>query len=159
LPAQLPGLQAGLQVLGGQAGKQVLVDVLHHLRRPHIGRRPADPALLQGGFAGHVRQGQALAAGLVGVGGVVVAQGLLDLERQGVLALNAVAVIGIHGPQEPAQPAQGLGLHLARELVSAADQVARLLQQGPELVLPGQQRFHLRGVVIEREFLRLSEHV
>ena len=134
------------------------MDVAHHLRGPYCARVPCGPALLHGPLGSHVGQRQPLAPRLVGISRVVVAQGLLNLHGECVLPLDAVGVVGVHGPQQVTQPVQRPGLVSAGKLVGATDQVVRLLQQITQAVLTRQEWLHLRGVVKQREFLRLAEH-
>ncbi|MBC5763768.1 hypothetical protein H8R02_04855 [Ramlibacter sp. GTP1] len=103
-----------------------------------------------------VRRGELqITAGHVGVRGIVVAQGTLDVQRQGVLPLDLVAVVRVHRTQQRAQPGQRPRLGEAAQAMRLALQVMRALQQRPEAVLAGQQWLHLGRVVVEREFLRL----
>ncbi|MDP2828685.1 MAG: hypothetical protein Q8O37_08765 [Sulfuricellaceae bacterium] len=75
---------------------------------------------------------QALLAGLLGVGVILVRKSTLDVRRPGVLALDLVGVVGVHGPQARCQ-GKGKGLaSIGGEPVAMGRQLSRLLQQRAE---------------------------
>ena len=93
----------------------------------------ADPHLL----------GQTLAPGFVSILRILVAQGLLDFQRQGVLAFQFVGVVRVHGAQQHTKVGQCARLAHAGQLPGGAHQVVCLLQQGLQTVRVRKQRLHL----------------
>jgi len=144
---QRTGSQCGAPFQGpvglGQARIHILVDVAHHLGRPHRFGIPRGPPHFQLGLGGHVRKRQALAPGPFRIGSPVAAQGLLDLQRLHFQTLELLGVVRVHRPQQSAQPAQGPRLAQARQPVGPADQAMRLLQQGAQSACCWQQGLHL----------------
>ena len=114
--------------------------------------------LLQRLLGGHMRQRKALPPRLVGIGGIIVLQSPFDVHWQGVLPLDTVAVIRVHGPQQAAQAIERLRLAHAGQLVGAANQVMRTLQQIMQPVLTGQQWLELHRVIKQDQWLRLGIH-
>ena len=137
-----------------QPRKQILMNLAHHLRRPHPRRIPSRPALLQLRLGGHMRQRQPLPARLIGIARVIITQRLLNLQRQRVLPLQLVRVIRIHRQQQRAQPRQRPRLASPRQPVRGPNQIPGSLQKLPRARLGGQQGLHLHRMIIKREFLR-----
>jgi hypothetical protein len=94
----------GEQITGGQARKQRLMQGLDRIRRVKLrgGAGAAVPGLdlLLGADMGYR---QPLSGRELGIGGKVLAQGLLDLVRPGVLALDPVGVVRVHAAQQLTQ--------------------------------------------------------
>ena len=76
------------------------------------------------------RDGNTLAARLVRLGGKILFQGALNIQRMRVLALDAIGVIRIHAAQQLRQPRLGRRMHpapqgkRARHHLSSQDQQA-----------------------------------
>ena len=131
------------------------MDVLNGLWRPDLRVGPLRPQTFKLALCGHVAERQTLAAGFVGILCVIVAQGLLDFQGEGVLPFNPVGIIGIHGAQHLAQAGQCSSRAPTCQAVGLADQVMSTLQQWAQTVFRRKQRFHLGWMVIELKFLRL----
>lgn len=85
------------RVFCGKAGEQIAVQILN--RRRAIEQPSPDfaaVALLNGRFGVNVCNGQTLPQGKFAVIGKIPGHGLFDFQRAGVLALDAVGVVGIH---------------------------------------------------------------
>ena len=122
------------------------------LLKPHHGAAKPDrlTRIIDGVFGGFFRldvgHGQALSACQIQVVGVVVLQGPVDVAGAGVLALDQVAVVRVHAPQQGPQFTAAPRPGSCAQLGGSALQVARLFQHGADHGVAGHQRLKLMRV-------------